>query len=215
MNRNQRLTIAKTALQRLKVKYKSEMETSLEHSNPWELLVSTMLSAQSQDVHINRVTPALFKAFKTPKDYTKLRPTQLYKYLKSVNLYKGKSRNVVNSAKMITKDFGGKVPKTMEELILLPGVGRKTANVVLANAFGENHGMAIDTHCITVTNRLFKVNTKDAARIEQLMIEIVPRKDWNNFSHLLIALGRDVCTARTKYCANCVLNDICPSSTVK
>jgi endonuclease-3 len=215
MNRKERLAIAKVALARLKKKYPEEMQTSLDHTNPWEMLVSTMLSAQSQDVHINRVTPALFKAYKTPKAYVKLRPSQLYKYLKSVNLYKGKSKRLIESAKMITKDFDGKVPRTMEELVLLPGVGRKTANVVLANAYGENHGMAIDTHCITVTNRLFKVNTNDAAKIEQTMIDIVPRKDWNNFSHLLIALGRDVCTSRTKYCDRCVLKDICPSSDAK
>ncbi len=215
MNKNERLAIAKIALARLKKKYPEEMQTSLDHTNPWELLVSTILSAQSQDVHINRVTPALFKAYKTPKAYTKLRPTQLYKYTKSINLYKGKSKNIINSAKMITRNFGGEVPRTMEELVELPGVGRKTANVVLANAFGENHGMAIDTHCITVTNRLFKVNTKDAVKIEKAMTDIVPRSEWNNFSHLLIALGRDVCTARTKYCSKCVLKDICPSSDAK
>ncbi|MFI5412550.1 MAG: endonuclease III domain-containing protein, partial [Candidatus Micrarchaeales archaeon] len=158
---------------------------------------------------------ALFKAYKTPQQFAKLRPTQLYKYLKTVGLYRGKTKNIINSAKTITKDFDGKVPKTMEELITLPGVGRKTANVVLSNAYGENHGIAIDTHCITVTNRLFKINTTNAEKIEKAMMDIIPKHDWANFTHLFIALGRDVCTSRTKYCSKCVLNDICPSSDVK
>ncbi|HUC38743.1 MAG TPA: endonuclease III [Candidatus Acidoferrum sp.] len=203
-------------LSRLKKRYPEEMMTSLEHSNPWELLVSTMLSAQAQDTQVNKATPALFKKYKNPKDFAKLSPTRLYPYVRTINIYRNKSKNIIATAKYIEKNFRGSVPKTMEQLLELPGVGRKTANVVLANAFGINTGMAIDTHCITVANRLFLYNTKDPEKIEKRLMKIVKRKeDWKDTTHLFIALGRDVCTARRKYCDRCVLNDICPSSDAK
>ena len=202
-------------LSRLKKKYKEEMQTSLDFKSPWELLVATMLSAQSQDTQVNKVTPALFKDYKNPAEYAALTPKDVQLYIRTLGLYKVKSRNIVKTAKMITNEYDGVVPKKMEQLVALPGVGRKTANVVLSNAFGENHGIAIDTHCITVANRLFLYNTKSAEKIEEKLMQFVPKREWANLTHLFIALGRDVCTSRRKICENCVLKDICPSSTVR
>ncbi len=201
-------------LKRLKKRYMGGMRTFLTHSNAWELLVATMLSAQAQDAQVNRITPGLFSRYKTVRDYTGLRPSELYKYTGSIGLFRSKSRNIVNAARAITSRFNGTVPSTIEELTTLPGVGRKTANVVLANHFKKNHGIAIDTHCITVSRRLFLFRTRNAEKIERKLMEYVPRKDWGNINNLFIALGRDVCTARTKRCEGCVLNDICPSSTM-
>ena len=191
------------------------MQTSLEHEDAWELLVATMLSAQAPDAQVNKVTPGLFKRFPSIKSYVNLRPKQLYPYTKSLNFYKTKSKHIIESAVYVHENFKGRVPETLEELMLLPGVGRKTANVVQANAFGRHDGIAIDTHCITVANRLFLYGATDAATVEDKLIRITPKEDWGNINHLFIALGRDVCMARRKHCEDCVLNDICPSSTVK
>lgn len=174
-----------------------------------------MLSAQSQDAQVNKLTPGLFKRYPKINDYVGLKPRQLYPYVGKVGLYRNKSKNIINAARYLGKNLNGKVPNTIEKLVLLPGVGRKTANVVLANYFGKNHGIAIDTHCITVANRLFLYNTKNAEKIERKLMGFVPQEEWGNVNNLFIALGRDVCTARRKYCSKCVLNDICPSSEVK
>ena len=206
---------AADVLKHLKKRYKGEMRTSLHHSNPWELLVATVLSAQAQDKHVNEVTEVLFKKYTEVEDYCKLRPSDLYRYIKSIGLYKGKAKNIVNAAKRIKKDFCSEVPRSMDELVTLPGVGRKTANVVLANAFGINSGIAIDTHCITVTNRLGFVKTENPVKIEKHLMVLFPKDEWSNVTHLFIALGRDVCTARAKHCERCVLGLICPSSTMR
>ncbi|MGC8651768.1 MAG: endonuclease III [Candidatus Micrarchaeia archaeon] len=200
---------------RLKRRYSGEMGTRLHHSTAWQLLVATMLSAQAMDSTVNAVTHSMFKAYKKPEDFSKLRPVQLYKFTRKIGLYRSKSRNIIRSAKIIVEQYDSKVPKSISELTKLPGVGRKTANVVLANVYGINEGIAIDTHCITVSNRLGIVRTKDPAKIEQALIKVTPREEWGSITHLFIALGRDVCTARAKHCERCVLNDICPSSTVK
>jgi endonuclease III len=204
-----------TILSRLKKKYPDEMQTSLEHEDAWELLVATMLSAQTTDAQVNKITPWMFKKYPNVKSYLKLRPSQLYVYTKHVNFYKNKSKNIVNAARMIHENFDDKVPATLEKLIKLPGVGRKTANVVLSNAFDRHEGIAIDTHCITVVNRLFLYKTESAEKVETHLMKLTPKTDWKNVNHLFIALGRDVCTSRRKYCSECVLNDICPSSDVK
>jgi endonuclease III len=202
-------------LNRLKKKYKKEMRTALGHSNEWELLVATILSAQAQDKQVNKITGPLFRRYRSIGAFAKLRPQQLYPYIKTIGLYREKGKNIIKTAKILKDKFDLQVPNTMAELTTLKGVGRKTANVVLANAFGINEGIAIDTHCITVANRLGLVKTSNPKKIEQKLMRIVDRKDWGNVTHLFIALGRDVCTARTKYCDNCVLNDICPSSTTR
>ena len=199
----------------MKERYPEEMQTSLEHEDAWELLVATMLSAQAPDAQVNKVTPALFTRFPDSRAYINLKPKQLYPYTKSLNFYKTKSKHIIETAQYMHQNFNGEVPEKIEELIQLPGVGRKTANVVQANAFDRHEGIAIDTHCITVANRLFLYRAKNAAQIEQHLVRIVPKADWGNVNHLFIALGRDVCTARRKYCDRCVLKDVCPSSDVK
>lgn len=199
---------------RLKKRYKKEMQTALHHSSDWELLVATMLSAQAQDRQVNKLTGALFKKYKKIKDYTVLKPSQLYRYIGSIGLYREKAKNIISTAKVLRDNFDYRMPRTISELIMLPGVGRKTANVVLANAFGINEGIAIDTHCITVANRLGLAKTKDPKRIEQRLMKLADRKDWGNITHLFISLGRDTCTARAKHCERCVLKEICPSSDV-
>lgn len=206
---------ANETLRRLKVRYRREMRTSLAHTNPWELLVATILSAQSQDRQVNKVTRALFKRYRSIKAYGALRPRDLHLYVRSIGLYRNKAKNIINAAKLLEKNFSSKVPGSMKELMTLPGVGRKTANVVLANAFGINAGIAIDTHCITVSNRLGFVKTKNPERIEDRLMKLFPNSEWGNITHLFIALGRDACTARIKHCDRCVLNDICPSSNVR
>ncbi len=199
-------------LKLLKKRYKTEMQTSLKFKNPWELLVSTVLSAQSTDASVNKITPAFFMEYNDVRNFSKVRPQELYKYTKSIGLYRSKSKNIVMAARMIVKDFDGKVPEEMDELVKLPGVGRKTANVILFNAFGRSEGVAIDTHCVTVANRLWLTDSKNPAVIEKELMGVVNRRDWGNITHLFIALGRDVCTARKKFCSECVLNRICPSS---
>ena len=202
-------------ISRLKKRYPEELRTRLHYKNPWELLVATMLSAQSQDAQVNKVTPALFRKYPSIKDYLDRRPQDLYSYIRTLGLYRNKSKNIIKAAHYIHDNFDSRLPEHMEQLVQIPGVGRKTANVVQGNAFEIVEGIAIDTHCITVANRLFLFNTKNAEKIEKSMMEFVQKSEWINTTHLLIALGRDVCTARRKYCKNCVLNDICPSSTVR
>ena len=205
----------KLVLRLLKRRYGKDMHTFLDFSSPWQLLVATILSAQSQDAQVNKATAKLFKDHPNMDDYAKMKPNQLYRYIKTIGLYNGKGKNIIRTAKIIVNQFDSKVPKTIADLITLPGVGRKTANVVLANAHGITEGIAIDTHCITVANRLGFSRTKNPVKIEQNLMAISDRAEWNNINHLFIALGRDTCTARRKYCDGCVLRRICPSSDAK
>jgi endonuclease-3 len=206
---------AARVLSKLKKKYKSEMRTALHHTSDWEMLVATMLSARTQDRQVNKITPRLFKKFRTINEFAVLKPEQLYPYIGSIGLYPSKAKNIVKTANMLKSTYNLKLPRTIAGLTTLPGVGRKTANVVLANAFGINEGMAIDTHCITVANRLKLVNTKDPKKIEQELMPLFENRDWGDVTHLFIALGRDTCTARVKYCERCVLKNMCPSSTAR
>ncbi len=199
-------------LARLKERYRTHMHTALLHGNEWELLVATMLSAQSQDAQVNKVTPALFGKYRDVGAFARAKPSQLYQYVRTLGLYRSKSKNIIRTARILEASFGGVVPSSMEKLVTLPGVGRKTANVVLSNGFGRHDGIAIDTHCITVAGRLFLLRTKSAGRIERIMMDFVPRSEWGNVTNLFIALGREVCTARAKHCDRCVLRDLCPSS---
>jgi endonuclease-3 len=199
-------------IKKLKNKYKNSIHTTLQYNSAWQLLVATMLSAQSKDNQVNKITKKLFKKYPDIKNYTNLDKRILYKYINSLGLYRNKAENIINAAKFIVTNYNGIVPDSLNELIKIKGVGRKTANVVLSNYFGKHEGIAIDTHCITVSNRLFLLNTKNQKKIENILIKHVPKKDWGIITNLFIALGRDVCTARNKYCKKCVLNNICPSS---
>lgn len=168
----------KKVMSLLKRRYSNSLKTSLDHSNEWQLLVATILSAQAQDKQVNKITKRLFNKYSSIKDFADLRPSQLYPYISSIGLYRGKAKNIVKTAVILKRDFNFKIPTTINELTTLPGVGRKTANVVLANAFDINEGIAIDTHCITVANRLKLANTKDPKKIEQALMRIAEKKDW-------------------------------------
>ena len=198
-------------LKRLKKEYAGTPQTALKFSTAFELLVATILSAQTTDVQVNKVTEKLFKKYRTMEDFAKTAPDKLEKDVASVNFYRNKARNISNAAKMIIQQFGGKVPETMEELISLPGVARKTANIVLSSAYGINEGIAVDTHVKRLANRLGLTKHEDPVKIEADLMRLTPRDEWGNFSHLLIFHGRKICMARNPDHGACVLRDICPS----
>ena len=200
-------------IKRLKKHY-PELRTALNFSNPFELLVATILSAQTTDTHVNNVTANLFKKYKSIKDYANVSVGALQKDLNSINFYKTKAKNIHETAKMIVKEFNSKVPKTMEELITLPGVARKTANIILSNVFGINEGIAVDTHVKRLTFRLGLTKNENPVKIEKDLMEITPKEEWGNLSHLLIFHGRKICQAKKPKHNECVLYDICPSRNI-
>ncbi len=185
---------------------------SLIHHNPLELLVATILSAQCTDARVNKVTPGLFAKFKTVDEFAKVSQEDLEKEIQSTGFFRNKAKSIRGMAARLLEVHGGRVPQTMEELTSLPGVGRKTANVVLGNAFDSNLGVVVDTHVGRLSHRLGLTNHKDPVKIEQDLMKTVPRKEWTLFSHLLIHHGRAVCTARSPKCVGCVLERVCPSA---
>jgi endonuclease-3 len=185
---------------------------ALNSSNPLELLVATMLSAQSTDETINKVTKTLFKKYTKPEDYVNAKLTELEQDIRSTGFYHNKAKNLQNATKMLVEKYNSKVPKTMEELVNLPGVARKTANIVLTNAFGVVAGVAVDTHVRRLAQRLGLSENKDPDKIEQDLMSIAPKDKWMRLTDLLIFHGRQVCTAKKPNCAGCVLNKICPSA---
>jgi endonuclease-3 len=189
-----------------------EAACSLMHRNPLELLVATILSAQCTDARVNKVTPVIFGKYKSATDYAAVSQAELEKDIQSTGFFRNKAKNIRGMAASLVEKYGGKVPQTMEELTSLPGVGRKTANVVLGNAFDSNVGVVVDTHVARLSQRLGLTGHKDPVKIERDLIELVPQKDWTLFSHLLICHGRAVCTARSPQCTGCVLEKICPSA---
>jgi endonuclease III len=197
-------------LKRLEKEY-PHPQTALHFSDPFQLLAATVLSAQATDVLVNKVTENLFKKYKTVNDYAKVSLETLQKDVSSINFYKTKAKNIQASAKIIVENFGSKVPKTMEELVSLPGVARKTANIVLTNAFGINEGIAVDTHVKRLAYRLGLTKNEDPVKIEQDLIALTPKEEWGNISHLLIFHGRNICQAKKPKHQECVLYNICPS----
>jgi endonuclease-3 len=197
-------------IKRLKKEYPSP-KTALHFGEPFELLVATILSAQTTDVHVNRVTETLFRKYKSVRDYAEVPLDTLRKDISSINFYNNKAKNIQASARMIIEKFHSKVPKTMEELVTLPGVARKTANIVLSNVFGINEGIAVDTHVKRLAFRLGLTKNEDPVKIEIELMAITPKEDWGNISHLLIFHGRQICQAKKPKHAECVLYDICPS----
>ena len=185
---------------------------ALSFSNPLELLVATILSAQSTDIGVNKVTSALFARYKTAADYAGADVSELENLVKSTGFYHNKAKSIMGAAKVLVRDFKGKVPRTMAEIITLPGVARKTGNVVLYNAYGVIEGIAVDTHVIRLSNWLWLSKEKDPVRIEQDLMKQVPKEKWGPFAYLLIDHGRAICIARKPKCDLCVLNDICPSA---
>ena len=188
--------------------------TELNWSNPLELLVATILSAQTTDVRVNQVTENLFQKYRTAGDYAAADSEELEEDIRPTGFYRNKARSLQGMARALIEDHDGRVPRTMPELVALPGVGCKTANVVLGNAFGVNEGVVVDTHVRRLSNRLGLSRKKDPEKIERDLLELIPEEDRTIFSHLLIFHGRRVCKARKPDCPNCSLNDICPSSTV-
>jgi len=196
---------------RLKAEY-PDARTELDWSNPLELLVATILSAQTTDVQVNRVTEDLFAKYRSAEDYADAAPEALAEDIRPTGFYRNKTRSLQGMARALVEEHGGEVPRTMTELVALPGVGRKTANVVLGNAFGANEGIVVDTHVRRVSGRLGLTRNQDPVKIEQDLMGSVPEEDWTIFSHLLILHGRRTCKARKPDCPDCILNDICPSA---
>jgi endonuclease III len=182
---------------------------ALTHRNAWELLVATILSAQCTDVRVNMVTPGLFEKYPTVQDFAALEPEQLEPDIRSTGFFRNKSKSVVGAARKVIADFGGNVPQTMEELLSLPGVARKTANVLLGTWFKKNEGVVVDTHVTRISRRLELTKQDDARKIEEDLMQIVPRDRWTDFSHEVIWHGRKLCVARGPKCADCALEKLC------
>ena len=182
---------------------------ALHHKSAWELLVATILSAQSTDVRVNMVTPELFRKYPTVQDFAALEPEQLQPDVRSTGFFRNKSKSVVGAARMIMSDFGGKVPDQMDQLLTIPGVARKTANVVLGTWFKKNEGVVVDTHVHRISRRLELTRNDDPKRIEQDLMQVIPREKWTLFSHQIIWHGRKLCIARRPKCADCPLENIC------
>ena len=183
---------------------------ALHYSNPLQLLIATILSAQATDEQINRITPKLFKKYRTAEDFANVDLQGLEQDIKSSGFYHNKAKNIKNCCKTLVEKFHSKVPDTMDDLLELPGVGRKTANIVLANAFGKIEGIAVDTHVHRLAQRLGLTEKNDPNKIEADLMQLVPRDKWMRITDLLIWHGRRVCTAKKPNCAGCVLNKICP-----
>lgn len=184
---------------------------ALHHQDAFELLVATILSAQCTDVRVNQVTPGLFRKYPTPKDFAYADPRELEQDIRSTGFYRNKTKSLIGASRQIVDEFGGQVPKTMEEMLTLQGVARKTANVVLGTAFGIASGVVVDTHVQRVAQRLDLTKNSDPKKIEQDLMEVLPEERWILFSHQVIWHGRRVCQARRPKCAECVLEKLCYS----
>jgi len=188
-----------------------QAQCALQHENAFQLLVATILSAQCTDERVNKVTPELFREFPTPQDFAALRQPELERAIRSTGFFRNKAKNIIGAATKIVKDFGGKVPQTMDELVTLPGVARKTANVVLGTAFGIASGVVVDTHVFRIAHRLKLSSQKTPEKVEQDLIRLVPQDRWISFGHQVIWFGRKICEARKPLCAECPLTLICDS----
>lgn len=184
---------------------------ALHHQNPWQLLVATILSAQCTDERVNKVTQALFEKYPEVKDFAAASQAELAQDIRSTGFFNNKAKAIIGAAQKILKEFGGEVPRTMEQMLTIPGVARKTANVVLGTAYGIPSGVVVDTHVQRIARRLELTSHEDPAKIEQDLMNLVPKEKWILFSHQLIHFGRAVCTARKPRCHECNLNDLCRS----
>ncbi|MDD5449907.1 MAG: endonuclease III [Candidatus Omnitrophica bacterium] len=200
-------------IRRLKKEY-PHARVALKFTTPIEMLVSTILSAQCTDDQVNKVTAVLFEKYKSVRDFAGADPRRFEEEIRSTGFYRNKAKNIINSAKIILKDFNEKVPATMDELLTLPGVARKTANVVLNNAYGKTEGIAVDTHVRRLSQRLGLSAHDDPEKIEKDLMALVPRNEWGRISYLLIDHGRRVCRARKPNHAACVVRDLCPSRNI-
>ena len=184
----------------------------LDHENPFQLLIATILSAQCTDVRVNMTTPALFRRFPDPEAMAAADPREIEQLVKSTGFFRNKTKSILGASRRIVDEYGGRVPDTMEALLTLPGVARKTASVVLGNAFGKNEGIAVDTHVTRLTQRWGITRQSDPKKIEQELMESIPRDQWTSFSHRTSFQGRRVCDAKRPDCGRCTLADVCPSA---
>ena len=196
---------------RLKRMY-PKAKCTLDFTNPFELLIATMLSAQSTDARVNIVTKSLFRKYPDAQAFANATQPEMERDVRQTGFFRNKARAVIAASKVLVEKHGGEVPQTMEELTALPGVGRKTANVVLGNAFNKAVGIVVDTHVARVSGRLGLTAHSDAEKIEQDLMKLIPQKDWTVFSHRLIQHGRQICIARKPKCSECQLNELCPSA---
>lgn len=200
-------------LERLKEEY-PDAHCALEHRSPLELLVATILSAQCTDKRVNIVTPALFRKYPKAADYARAPLSELEEMIRSTGFFRNKSKSLKGLGQALVDEHRGRVPRTLEELVKLPGVGRKTANVILGNAFGIDEGVVVDTHVGRLSRRLALTDEKDAVKVERDLMELVPQTNWTLWAHLLIYHGRRICHSRRPDCAQCVLLDLCPSAEI-
>jgi endonuclease-3 len=192
-----------------------DVRCSLNYSNPLELLIAAILSAQCTDERVNLVTADLFRKYRTSDDYAKAPRAELERDIRSTGFYRNKAKAIQAACEIISRQYGGKIPDDLQKLLALPGVARKTANVVLGNAFGIASGIVVDTHVARLAQRLGLSDKKHPEKIEQDLMSIVPKKHWISFSHLLIHHGRNVCKARKPLCNQCAIEPLCPSSSLK
>lgn len=210
LNKKEKERIKEIVL-RLKEAY-PEAKIALNFKNPYELLVATILSAQTTDKKVNEVTPLLFAKFPNPESLSRAKQEEVEEIIKPLGFFRQKAKYIIQAAKVITERFGGKVPDTMEELTTLPGVARKTANIVLSNAFGKVEGIPVDTHVRRISRKLGLTNHTDPDRIERDLMSKIPKEEWYKFTYTVIEHGRNICKAPKPKCNECFLNDICPSA---
>jgi endonuclease-3 len=198
-----------TVLRRLRAAY-PEARIALDFRTPWELLVATVLSAQCTDARVNQVTPGLFARYPDPRAFAEADQAELARAIFATGYHNQKARSLRGAGRMVTEEYGGELPRTLEQMVRIPGVGRKTAAVVLGNAFGISQGIAVDTHVGRIVRRLGFTAETDPVKVERILLGLVPRSGWTMFTHLLIAHGRAVCQSRTPRCRGCVLLSLCP-----
>jgi len=187
-----------------------DARVTLDFKNPFQLLIATILAAQCTDERVNQVTKDLFKRYRTPKDFADADPTEMEEAIRPTGFYRNKAKSIIGCCKMLVEEYGGQVPRTMEALIRLPGVWRKTANIVLGNAFGLSEGIAVDTHVTRVANRLGLAQSDKQDEIEQQLCRVIPRDKWTLITHLLIFHGRIICKAQRPDCPRCQIHHFCP-----
>jgi endonuclease-3 len=190
----------------------SQSHTSLKFKKPLQIMVATILSAQCTDKRVNMITPSLFRKYQTPADFASAEQEELEEEIRSTGFFRNKAKNIINASKKIVEDFKGKVPDEMEDLITLPGVARKTANIVLSSAFKKAQGIAVDTHVSRLSQRLGLSMEKDPNKIERDLMKLVPREDWIDFNYMLVNHGRKICPARKPLCPQCEMKHLCPSA---
>lgn len=187
---------------------------ALDFENPYQLLIAVILSAQTTDANVNKATPALFARYPTPEDLAAADPSEVEGYIRSLGFFRQKAKNIIAACQKIVTEFGGNVPDTMEGLTSLPGVARKTANIVLGEGFGKVEGIAVDTHVFRLAHRLGLSTEKDPDKVERDLMRLIPREHWHRVNYDLITHGRSICTAKRPACGACFLNDVCPSAFV-